>query len=66
MACFFGLGIERGMQKLVERRRIDAGDRRLLVDQAFGHHVDGDLQRRFGRALAGAGLQHEELCLPAP
>ena len=33
----------------------------VLVDQAFALHVDRDLQRGFRRALAGAGLEHEEL-----
>ena len=32
-----------------------------LVDQPLLHHVDGDLERRLGGALAGAGLQHAEL-----
>ena len=56
-----GLGIERRMQQLVERGRLDARHRLLLVDQALAHHVDGDLERRLGGALAVARLQHVEL-----
>ena len=56
-----GLGIERGMQELVERGRHDARHRLLLVDQPLAHHVDGDLERGLGRALAVARLQHVEL-----
>ena len=55
-----GLGIERGMEQLVERGGIDPEHRLLLADQAFADHVDGDAQRRLGGALAGAGLQHPE------
>src|SRR3546814_5215666 len=51
------------MQELVEGRRLDAGDRRLLVDDAFLDHVDGDLQRRRRGALARSRLQHVELAL---
>ena len=32
-----------------------------LRDQPFPRHVDGDLQRRLGGALAGARLQHPQL-----
>ena len=49
------------MQQLVQRFRLDAGDGDLLVDQPLAHHVHRRLQRGFRRALAGAGLQHEEL-----
>ena len=55
------LGIDRRVQQLIERGGIDAGDRLRLVDQAFRDHVDGDLERRLGGALAGARLQHPEL-----
>ena len=45
----------------------DAGstrsDRLVLGDQALGRHVDGDLQRGLGGALAVAGLQHVEPAL---
>ena len=56
-----GLGIERRMQELVERGRHDARHGLLLVDQPFLHHVDGDLERGLGGALAVARLQHVEL-----
>ena len=35
-------------------------DRLLAADQALRHHVDGDLERRLGGALAGARLQHPQ------
>ncbi len=54
-------GIERRMQKLVQRRRIDARHRGADVDQPFALHVDRDLERGFRRALAAARLEHEEL-----
>ena len=56
-----GLGIEGRMQELVEGGGLDARDGLALVDQPLVHHIDGDLERRLGRALAGAGLQHIEL-----
>ncbi len=40
---------------------VDAGDRLLAADQPLLRHVDGDLERGLGRALARAGLQHEQL-----
>ncbi len=51
------------MEQLVERAGLDAPDRLFLGDDALGDHVDGDLERRRGGALAGAGLEHEELAL---
>ena len=56
-----GLGVERRMEQLVELAGIDAPHRLLAGDQALFGHVDGDLQRGLRRALARAGLQHEEL-----
>jgi hypothetical protein len=56
-----GLRVDGRVQQLVERGRIDAQHRLLARDQAFLGHVDGDLQRRLGGALAVAGLQHPEL-----
>jgi hypothetical protein len=56
-----GLGIEGRMQELVEGGGLDARDGQALVDQPLIHHIDGDLERRLGRALAGAGLEHIEL-----
>ena len=55
------LGVEGRMEKLVQRRRLDPADGRLLVDQAFLLHIHRDLERGLRRALARAGLQHEEL-----
>ena len=51
------------MQQLVERGGIDPRHRFLLGDQAFIGELDGDAQRRFGGALAAAGLQHPQLAL---
>ena len=58
-----GIGIERWVEQLVERRRIDPRDRLLAGDQALIRHVDRDLQRRLGGALARARLEHPELGL---
>jgi hypothetical protein len=54
------LGIERRVEELVERGRIDAQHRFFLGDQALGGHVDGDAQSRLGGALARAGLEHPQ------
>jgi hypothetical protein len=51
------------MQQLIERGRIDPGDRVLLRDQAFIGEFDRDAQRRLRGALAVAGLQHPQLAL---
>ena len=51
------------MQQLIQRRRLDAGDGLLLGDHPLGGEVDRDLERRLGRALAVAGLQHPEPAL---
>ncbi len=51
------------MQQLVELGRLDAQHRIVLADQPLLHHVDGDLHRGPGGALAVAGLQHVELAL---
>ena len=56
-----GPGIEGRVQELVQRRRLDPADRRLLIDQAFLLHIHRDLERGLRRALACAGLEHEEL-----
>ena len=58
-----GVGIERRVEQLVERHRIDAQDRLFAGNQAFRRHVDRDLERGLGGALARAGLQHPELGL---
>ena len=49
------------MEQLVERRRLDAGDRLFLRDQAFAGELHRDAQRRLRGALAVAGLEHPEL-----
>ena len=55
------LGVDGGVQQLVECCRIDAGDRLFLRDQASVRHFDSNAQRRFRGALAAARLQHPEL-----
>ena len=55
-----GLGVDDGMEQLVEGGRLHAEHRLFLRDQAFLHHVHGDLDRGVGGALAGAGLEHEQ------
>ena len=55
-----GVGIEGRVQELVKLGRIDPHHRFIGRDQAFGCHVDGNLQRRLGGALAIAGLQHPQ------
>ena len=49
------------MQELIQRKRVDAQNRLVPFDQALGHHVDGDLQRRLGCPLSGSRLQHPQL-----
>ena len=56
-----GLGVEGGVQQLVELAGGHAQDRGLLVDQSLLDHVDGDLDGSRRGALAVAGLQHVEL-----
>ena len=55
------LRVDRRMQQLVERGRLDARDRLLPRDQALVGHLDRDAQRGARGALAVAGLQHPEL-----
>ena len=55
--------IDSRVQELVERCRVDARHRLVLADQALASHLDGDLQRRLGGALAAARLQHVERAL---
>ena len=57
------LGIERRMQQLVERGRVDPPHRLGLVDQPLTRHVHRDAQARRGGAFAVAGLQHVQLAL---
>ena len=58
-----GLGIDAPVQQLVDVPGLDSLQRLLLCDQPFPHHVDRDLHRGLGGALARAGLQHPELAL---
>ena len=55
-----GVRIDAGMEELVDRRRIDAADRGLAIDQALADHVHGDLHRRRRRTLAVPCLQHPQ------
>ena len=55
-----GLRVDGRVQQLVERGRVDAGDRLLARDQALARHLDGDADRRLGGALARARLQHPQ------
>ena len=55
------LRIDRGVQHLVELARIDPHHRLARRELALGDHVDGDLHHRLAGALAGPGLQHEQL-----
>ena len=48
------------VQQLIQRCRIDPHDRFILGDQAFGDHVDSNLQCSLGGALAVTGLQHPQ------
>ena len=54
------LGIEGRVQQLLERERVHPHQRLRLAHQACACHVNGDLQRRLGGALAGACLQDPE------
>jgi hypothetical protein len=53
--------IDGRVQKLVERRRIDATDGLFFRDQPLVHHLDGNAHGGTRRAFAGAGLQHPQL-----
>jgi len=50
------IGVDHGVQQLVELCGVDPNDGLLLGDQALLDHVDGDLQRGGGGPLAGARL----------
>ena len=54
---------EERQQELRQVARGDALDRGLLVDQLLLDHLDGDADGGLRGALAGAGLQHEELAV---
>ena len=55
--------VELRVQQLVELLGIHAHDGLLLRDEALLLHLDGDVQRGGGGALAHAGLQHPQLAL---
>jgi hypothetical protein len=55
------LGIDHRVQHLVELRRVHPQHRVARGQRALGDQVDRDLDHRAAGALAGAGLQHEQL-----
>jgi len=55
------LGIDDRVEQLVQLGRLDAHHGRRLVDQPFGQHVHGHVQRRRAGPLAVAALEHVEL-----
>ena len=55
------IGIERGVEQLIERHWIDPQNRGLFVDQPLMGHIDRHLERGFGSALARTGLEHPQL-----
>ena len=57
----FGLGVDGGMQQLIQRGRINAQDRLFMADEAFARHVHRNPQGGLGGALAAARLEHPEL-----
>ena len=61
VAPAFAAWTDRRVQELIELLRIDAGDRRLLVDQTLLDHFDRDANRGMRRPFAATGLQHVEL-----
>ncbi|MNQ73274.1 hypothetical protein D3C85_880010 [compost metagenome] len=58
-----GVGVQGRVQQLIKRGGLDPRHGLFLRDDAFGGQIDGDLQRRLGRALAVAGLQHPQTAL---
>ena len=50
--------VERRVEQLIERHRIDAADRLALRDQPLIGHIDRHLERGLGGALARARLEH--------
>ena len=55
-----GVRIETRVKELVELRRVDARDGLLPLDQPFGGHVDGALDRGRRGALGGTRLEEVE------
>ena len=51
------------MQQLVQRARIDAGNRLGFRDEPFLGQIDCNPKRRLGRASCRAGLQHPQFAL---
>src|SRR5580704_3658396 len=49
------------MEQLIDLARLDAKHGLAFGDEAFADHLDGDLHRGFGGALATARLQHVQL-----
>ena len=58
------LWINHRVQKLIQVLGRHAEDRGILVDESFGHHVDGAFHRSGARALAGTRPE-EGKALPA-
>ena len=57
------LRVQGRVQQLIDQIRLQAHNRLRLRDEALPGHVNGNLQRSRGRALAVASLQHVELAL---
>ena len=55
-----GPGVDHRVEELVQLPRVDAGDRLLLREQAFGDHLDRDPQGRRRRPLPDARLEDVE------
>ena len=55
-----GVRVDRRVQQLIERGRLDPRHRVLARNEAFVRHLDRDLKRSLRRALAVAGLQHPQ------
>src|SRR5262249_37520051 len=60
-ALLRSLRVERGVEELIERGRIDARDRLFLGDEALARHLDGHAHGGAAGALRRAALEHEEL-----
>ena len=56
-----GLGVDHGMEKLLQGNGVDALQGLAFRDQSFLFHVHGDLQCRSRGALSGTGLEHPQL-----
>ena len=58
-----GLGVDAGMEELVESSGVDAENGSLFVDEAFGFHLDGHADGGGTGALSATGLEEEELAV---